>query len=514
LRIGIDVGGTNTDAVVMDANDRLVASTKSKTTSAVSEGIAAAVNEVLLQLGERAREVGRVMLGTTHGINAVLERRNLCRVAVIRLGAPATASVPPLVSWPSDLREAVVAGVAILPGGNYVEGRSIQDVDAQAVRDFLDKCEQIDSVAVTGVFSPAYRDHELQVADIVREHLGAEVNLSLSHEVGSLGLLPRENATVLNAALYGVASDVTSSLRQILDARGLDAETFFAQNDGTLMGVDLASRFPVLTIGSGPANSIRGAAFLTGLTDAIVADVGGTSTDFGVLVDSFPRESAMGVDLAGVKTNFRMPDVLSIGVGGGTVVTQGADGARVGPESVGYRLRTDALCFGGSTMTLTDAAVAAGRSSIGTVTPPAASLATLDAAMTIADGYFADAIESMNLGRELATLVVVGGGGFLLDADQDAVPRVVRPDSGEVANAVGVAIAPVGGRWDTVVPSGRDRRRAIDEACEIASSRAVQAGADPSHVEIIEITEIPVGYLPEPATRLKVRAAGPLGWLS
>jgi hypothetical protein len=74
-----------------------------------------------------------------------------------------------------------------------------------------------------------------------------------------------------------------------------------------------------------------------------------------------------------------------------------------------------------------------------------------------------------------------------------------------------VAIAPVSGRWDTVVPIGKDRRLAIDDACEFAISRAIQAGADPGRVEIVEISETPIGYLPQPATRLRVRAAGPLG---
>ncbi len=100
---------------------------------------------------------------------------------------------------------------------------------------------------------------------------------------------------------------------------------FFAQNDGTLMALDYAVRFPILTIGSGPSNSIRGAAFLTGLSDALVADVGGTSTDFGMLVGGFPRESAAAVDIGGVQTNFRMPDVLAIALGGGTVVRESAD---------------------------------------------------------------------------------------------------------------------------------------------------------------------------------------------
>ena len=126
---------------------------------------------------------------------------------------------------------------------------------------------------------------------------------------------------------------MTSAIAGALDRNGLRPVTFFAQNDGTLMDLDFAIRFPVLTIGSGPANSIRGAAYLTGRTDAIVVDVGGTSTDVGVLVRGFPRESSFGVEIGGIRTNFRMPDLVTIALGGGTIVSEDA----LGPESVGYR---------------------------------------------------------------------------------------------------------------------------------------------------------------------------------
>ena len=511
LSVGIDVGGTHTDAAVLDQDQRLVAWTKANTTPDVSTGIRNALSDLIRQLDGQAPLIKRVMLGTTHGINAVLQRQGLCRVAVIRLGAPATGSIPPLTSWPEDLRRVVAAGTAILPGGNYVEGRSIASLDRARVLAFLDSCGPIDSVAITGVFSPAYRDHEIAVAEMVRSHLGENVGISLSHEVGSLGLLPRENATVLNAALHHVASMVSQSLTDILTEHAVDATTYFAQNDGTLMGLDVATQFPVLAIGSGPANSIRGAAFLTGMQDAIVADVGGTSTDFGVLHGGFPRESATGTDVAGVHTNFRMPDILSLSIGGGTVVRRDTNDVTVGPDSLGYLLTEGALCFGGTTATLTDAAVRMGAAEIGGHAVPEAWTAPLGAAMAKTHERLADAIESMNIGREIDSLVVVGGASFLVPNRQSAVSTVLYPEHGEVANAVGVAIAPVGGRWDTVIPVGKDRKRSIDEACEIASSRAVQAGADPRRVEIIEISETPIGYLDEKSSRIRVRAAGPLG---
>ncbi|MFI6498755.1 hydantoinase/oxoprolinase N-terminal domain-containing protein [Nonomuraea typhae] len=508
LRIGIDVGGTNTDAVVLDAADRVLAKVKRPTTADVTGGLRAALDAVLSEITGVA-DVGRVMLGTTHATNAILERRNLGKVAVVRLAAPATTSVPPLSDWPGDLKAAVSAGEAILPGGHYVDGRPISPLDLDAVRRFLDGVEA-DAVAVSGVFSPADAEHERLVGEMVEREYGLPV--SLSHEIGSLGLLERENATVLNAALYGVAAAVTEALVTALAERGLTARPYLAQNDGTLMTVEYAARLPVSTIGSGPANSLRGAAFLSGVKDAIVADVGGTSTDLGVLVAGFPRESAAAVEIGGVLTNFRMPDILAIAMGGGTRVRRGS----IGPDSVGFRLSESALVFGGEVMTLTDAGVRGGRMR----EVPEGWRERLDAAprdqralaegLAIADEMVADAVDRMSLGRADRPLVAVGGGAFLLAEEIPGVSRVVRPAHAEVANAVGAAIALASGRVDTIVPAGAGRAAAIERAKEEAAARAVQAGADPERVELVDVHEVPLSYLSEPAARLHVKAAGPL----
>ncbi|GAA1672281.1 hydantoinase/oxoprolinase N-terminal domain-containing protein [Nonomuraea maheshkhaliensis] len=512
LRIGIDVGGTNTDAVVLGPDGQVLAKAKRPTTPEVTDGLRAALDAVLEQVQDRA-DVTRVMLGTTHATNAILERRGLGRVAVLRLGAPATTSVPPLSDWPADLRKVVSAGEAIVPGGHYVDGREISSLDLDAVRRFLDGV-RADAVAVTGVFSPADDGHERAVAELVRAEYGLPV--SVSHEIGSLGLLERENATVLNAALYGVAAHVTDALVTALAERGLGARPYLAQNDGTLMTLEHAARLPVSTIGSGPANSLRGAAYLSGVPDAIVVDVGGTSTDLGVLIGGFPRESAAAVEIGGVLTNFRMPDILAIALGGGTVARSGG----VGPDSVGYRIAREALVFGGTTATMTDAAVAAGRVPAGAEGWRERLAAKSDMseeitdilqrALTVADGMVADAVDRMSLGRSDRPLVAVGGGAFLLPDHIAGASTVIRPEHAEVANAVGAAIALASGRVDTILPAGDSRTEAIESVKEEARARAVAAGADPSGVEIVDLLEVPLSYLSQPAVRVHVKAAGPL----
>ena len=511
LSIGIDVGGTNTDAVVLDADGHVIAWTKQATTADVTGGIRAALDAVLQEIGDARGRASRVMLGTTHATNAIVRRRGLGKVAVIRLGAPASTEFPSLSDWPADLRDAVLAGAVLAGGGHLVDGYPLSPLDPDGIRRFLDGLDGgFDAVAVCGIFSPSFPDQELEVAALLADHLGTDVPISLSHEIGALGLLERENATVLNAALHGIARDVTTGLLTVVQEQQLDAATFFAQNDGTLMAVDYAARYPVLTIGSGPANSIRGAAALSGVDDAIIIDVGGTTSDLGVLVDRFPRESTLPREIGGVRTNFRMPDILSVGIGGGTIV----DTSTGTPthDSVGYLLTREALLFGGTTPTLTDAAATLDPGRI-----PGHQLPTLDRvtraglgnALAVAHDRIEAAVERMSLGRAGQPLVVVGGGGFLVPDRVLGASDVIHPHRGDVANAVGAAIALAGGRADQLCDH-LDRAAAIESASRIAIERAIQAGADPRLVEIVDVTETPLSYSTSATLRVSIKAAGPL----
>ncbi len=514
LRVGMDVGGTNTDAVVLDENNRILARTKQATTSDVRSGMQNALTYVIDALGADAQRIGRVMLGTTHATNAILERRALGRVAAIRLGAPASLSLEPMESWPDDLRDAVCVGACILEGGHYVDGRRISPLDEDGIRKFLSSvANTVDAVAITSIFSPTSPQDEERARQIVSEVLGSNMAATLSHEIGSLGLLERENATILNAALFGVVGQVITATQDVINSAGLAVEMLLAQNDGTLMALDFARRFPILTIGSGPANSLRGAAFLTGLTNSIVVDVGGTSTDFGVLINGYPRKSAAAVEIGGVRTNFRMPDLLSIAIGGGTIVSGTAAQPLVGPLSVGYRLNTDALIYGGATPTLTDALVAEGRLQLGSHAVPQGEKEKLKSALHSATESIADAIDRITLGNALLPLIAVGGGSLLIPHDIAGVSHVLHPENGDIANAIGAAIAWVSGHWEGVVAHGDEFNDAVTNGRAIACRRAIEAGADPQLVEVVDQIETPLSYLSSPMVRLVIKAAGPLSQL-
>ncbi|MFV0457591.1 MAG: hydantoinase/oxoprolinase N-terminal domain-containing protein [Actinomycetales bacterium] len=512
FRIGIDVGGTNTDAVVVDDAGKVVAATKSATTPDPFDGIRAALAQVVGEV-DRA-QVREAMLGTTHPANALIQRRDLQPVGVLRLAKPASMGVRPGIGWPPDLLEAILAHSEIIGGGNEYDGGQIAPLDEDAVRRFAGKVAgTVRAVAVSAPFSPMTYDQELRAGEILTEELGADVAISLSHQVGALGLLERENATILNASLLGVARNVVTGFHAALADNDLEVDSFITQNDGTLLAAEEAVAFPVLTLGSGPTNSMRGACSLAGIADALVIDVGGTSADIGILVDGFPRESTAAVEIGGVRTNFRMPDLISIGLGGGTIVRQDGSAVRVGPDSVGYRVVDEALVRGGTTLTLSDVSVRAGRLTgfgepdrVGSVDQ-----SVVDQALAWVDEQIRIMSERMKASRVELPLIAVGGGSHLVPESVPGVSEVIRPNHHAVANAYGAAIAEASGTIDRVFRYEQEGRQAsLDQARNLAMEAAVRSGADPSSVRITSLSEVPLTYVPGEACRVQVKAAGPL----
>ncbi|KOG88670.1 hydantoinase subunit beta, partial [Streptomyces varsoviensis] len=222
---------------------------------------------------------------------------------------PATAALPPMTDWPERQRAAVGGHGYLCHGGREYDGRPLSPLDPEELRRTAADiaARGIGSVAISGVFSPVAEEDERRAADILRAELGDGVHFSLSHELGRVGLLARENATIVNAALRDLATVIVRSFGEALDTLSITAPFFLSQNDGTLMDVDFARTYPVATFASGPTNSMRGAAFLSGLGDCAVVDVGGTTADVGILAGGFPREAAGESEAAGIRTNFRIP---------------------------------------------------------------------------------------------------------------------------------------------------------------------------------------------------------------
>ncbi|XP_019642503.1 PREDICTED: uncharacterized protein LOC109483812 [Branchiostoma belcheri] len=521
--IGVDVGGTNTDAVVLQG-DQVVCWSKQVTTRDVTTGVARAVREVLVQLKDKNWQgtISRVNIGTTHFVNALVQRRDLVPVSVVRLCGTASRALPPFCDFPLDLKKVVCGSYHLVNGGLQFDGQEISSLDEEELRTCIRtiRKEGGRNVVIAGVFSPvAPQKQEEKVAELFRAEF-PEVSLTLSHKVGQIGLLERENAAILNECLKPLSHRTVEAFRQALNALGLTCPFYLTQNDGTLISAEQTLDFPVRTFASGPTNSMRGAAFLSGVEDAIVIDIGGTTSDVGCLKGGFPRQASTRIKVGGVSTNFRMPDVLSIGLGGGSIVRQ-MDGPKrnqptveVGPTSTGYSLVREGLVFGGSTLTATDVAVAAGLADLGdpghvTSLDPALVQQAVDRMHQMVE----EAIDQVKLSGEEQPILLVGGGTILVDGKRNisGASSLQKPQHYQVANAVGAALCQVSGTVDRVVSLAQTSRdEAIRRAKADATQQAVAAGAVDSTVEITEVNEVPLAYLPGNATKVTVKAVGHL----
>jgi N-methylhydantoinase A/oxoprolinase/acetone carboxylase beta subunit len=499
LVAGIDVGGTNTDAVLV-RDGQIVAWAKVPTTPDVYGGIVAALSRLPHTAVPR-----RVHIGTTAFTNALVERRDLASAAAIRVGRPVSESLPPMTGWPADLVEAVHNRSYFVSGGREYDGQPIGALDREEIRDIARglAASGISQVAVTSVFGTSYPEDEVRVAEWLASE-NQNLQVSLSHRIGRFGILERENSTLLNAMLRPLAVRTLSAYKA-----AVTTELFISQNDGTVMHGTQAAEAPIFAVASGPTNSMRGAAILGSAREAIVLDVGGTTTDAGVLHLGYPQPAGLELTVAGVRTNFRMPDLVSVGIGGGSLVDR-ANGS-VGPHSVGFRLAERALIFGGDTLTLTDIAVAAGRMDLG----ERARVAHIEAGIIArADDHlrarFSRLLENYErTGAQLPIILVGGGAPLVENLLRDLGREVLRPSYADVANAYGAAIAQVGGEADLTFSSRAvSRREALERAEQEAHRRAVEAGASRNSIITVELEDAAFSYLAGDALRVRARAVG------
>ncbi|WP_373896296.1 hydantoinase/oxoprolinase N-terminal domain-containing protein [Virgibacillus sp. CBA3643] len=512
-RLGIDVGGTNTDGVLLDRNMNVIQSLKSPTTLDVETGINNTINQLIQHSNIDIKNIEFAMLGTTQCTNAIVERKNLNRVAVIRIGAPAGLAIKPLTGVPEDLRAILNNHTYIVEGGHEFNGEEISTLNESRIREIAEELQgKVDSIAVTSIFSPVSKDHEMRTAEILNDVLTEDIAISLSSEVGSMGLLERENATILNASIIDVAKATAEGFENALKSNGANAKIFFCQNDGTLMSKDYTLKYPILTVACGPTNSLRGASFLTDNKDAIIVDVGGTTTDIGVLVKGFPRQSSVAVELGGVRTNFRMPDISSIGLGGGTIIRINENDFTIGPDSVGHKIHEEALIFGGNTLTATDVAVGLGKVTLGD--PDRVKHLNKELLSNIYKHMVEmveEAVDKIKTSSKDVPVILVGGGSLLLPAKIEGATEVFQPENGGVANAIGSAISQISGEIEKIFAINKENRQEIlNQAKDLAINETIEAGADGKTVEIVDLEDVPLAYLPGDATRVKVKAAGDL----
>lgn len=508
IRIGVDVGGTNTDAVVMKGK-KFLGGAKSPTTSNILTGVENAIKSALSESNTSSDDVEVLIIGTTHFVNALVQRTKLAQTGVIRMCLPSGSSILPFADWPNSLISGMKGAYKLIKGGYEMTGGEISQLDhnelISAARELRDMgCNQI---AISSVFATVRGDMEQEALEILTKEM-PDLSITLSKSIGGMGLLERENAAIINASLRPLAAEVIDSFKLLQKSLDLSCPMFFTRNDGTLIEAKEVVELPVLTFACGPTNSMRGAAFLSGLQDALVVDVGGTTTDVGEVKDGFPRLAGTSVMVADVRTNFAMPDVISIGLGGGSIVAT-KEPMAIGPVSVGHELLQKATVFGGDTLTATDLAVAAGRCEVGSNNPP--SISSIDKLIEILDKMVSDQVARARTSNKAIPVIAVGGGSVMMPNEIDGL-EVITPKHNDLANAVGAAIAQVSGQVSRVILLNDeiDRDSAIKDVTEEATRIAVKRHADPNSISVLTLSDMPLSYLPGNNLLINVTVVGDL----
>ena len=312
--LGIDTGGTYTDAVLFREGEGVCAKAKSLTTRHdLSEGIAGAADAVLARSGIAVSEIGLVSLSTTLATNALVEGQG-GRAALVMIGF-----------GPQDLARDGLAGalgndpVIFLPGGHDVHGNETP-LDLAALEEALPALAgSVSSFAVAGYFAVRNPAHEVRVRDRIRA--ATHLPVTCSHELSSkLGGPRRALTTLLNARLVSIIDRLIGSCEDFLGRRGIAAPMMVVRGDGALISSAEARLRPIETILSGPAASLVGARYLTGLDRAVVSDIGGTTTDVAVLEGGQPRLAEEGAVVGGHRTMVEAVALRTYGLGGDSEV--------------------------------------------------------------------------------------------------------------------------------------------------------------------------------------------------
>ncbi|MFZ0497867.1 MAG: hydantoinase/oxoprolinase family protein, partial [Steroidobacteraceae bacterium] len=330
LWIGLDTGGTYTDAVALEGGERVIASAKALTTHwDLSVGLGEALRSVLSSLPDGARQrISLVSVSTTLATNAVVENRfsPICAILV---------GFNDRMAEETGIEKRLGGVVLRVRGGHDPTGVEEQPLDEAAVEAAVrDLGSRVEAFAVAAQFSVRNPEHELRLRERIRALCDKPV--TCSHELSAQLNAPKRALTAaLNARLVPHIRHLLEAVGQTLEREAIGAPLMVVKGDGTLMRASVALDYPIETVLSGPAASVVGAGFLTGLKDFAVADMGGTTTDVAIIVDERPVVRADGAVIGGWRTMVQAIDVHTSGLGGDSEVHFDREAhLKVGPRRV------------------------------------------------------------------------------------------------------------------------------------------------------------------------------------
>ncbi len=453
LILGVELGEQEVHVVAIDSYQSLMAGVSHRGAGRPERLLSKAIAETLRVVGAQAREIQYCAVVSDHCSRALRQRRGLARVALLRLADPAGSAIPPLFSWPHELVEAIGGSAVAIAGGVDLDGRPIGSLPDEG--EILEVIRRLkgsgsEALAVTGIFSPVHPQSEVQMAARIREAMGPDFPILLSHWLGPIGFLERENAAVLNTALIKVGPTGGELVARVLQSLGAEVPIFVAQNDGTLMSLAQTRRFPLLTVRSVVAHLLRGAVHLSGRESGLVLCSGPETVELGLVEGGFPHESTRPGTIEGVRVNVALPEILSI------------------PITAGH---------GGWTDGMTE---------------------RVERLLVQIKGH-----------AEPVPVIMAGPLADQVPQQLRGVLRAERLTNVAWSAAIGAAMAPLGGRADgTYSLETWSHEGARAEAVRRAADWAVAAGADPASVQVVGIDETPFTYLPGNVLRIRAKVAG------
>lgn len=301
IGLGLDTGGTYTDAVILDLKTGVVLN-KAKALT-VKENLVLGIENAIAGFDDEIlKQVSIVSLSSTLATNSVVEGKG-CRVGLICIGRGFDDSIK-------------IDEYVKISGRHDICGNEIEPLSTETAAEFIKRVKgKVDCIAITGYMSIRNPEHEIAVREIVARE--ADIPVVCGYQLSSmLGFNERAVTAVMNAKLIPVIKDLVQSVEKVMLNRNIHAPTMIVKGDGSIMNVKVAEDRPVETILCGPAASLNGAKTLTGLNNAVVVDVGGTTTDIGILRDGFPSINPEGATIGGRRTHVMAADISVSGIGG------------------------------------------------------------------------------------------------------------------------------------------------------------------------------------------------------
>ena len=328
LVLGIDTGGTYTDAVLLDYDTHQVLDRhKSLTTKRdFAIGIGNVIDRIHI---DDPKEIKMVSVSTTLATNAIAESKGK-RVGLFLIGYD-----PELISSFKMSQQFSTPNYYYFDGGHDLYGAEKKPLDLKSILEKVKQIKhQVDALAVSSYFSPLNPEHENRAYQAISSV--CDLPIVLGHQLSTkLGSVERATTAALNASLLSVLREFIIAVRRVMERRKIAAPLMVVRGDGTLMSDEFAVRTPVETIHSGPAASAIGGHFLSGIDNALILDVGGTTTDLALLIDGKVTISEKGAMVSEYKTAVKAADLLSIGLGGDSHIRTNREGdLLIGPERV------------------------------------------------------------------------------------------------------------------------------------------------------------------------------------